>query len=120
MPKAWTKSVKRPTNCAKADDNPRTAKALPENVPAGDCLVGQFASRVFPVCGYFTTLPAHLENSLWFEIDEMEKEMKMEYITSVQRIGEQIGREKGRREEAEILLGRLISMRFNIARADWR
>ncbi len=65
---------------------------------------------LFEFIDWVMSLPENLENSFWEEINEMEEEMKMEYISSVQRIG----REEGRLEGVENLLGRLISRRFKI------
>ena len=58
------------------------------------------------------SLPKELEKSLRVEIDEIEEDMKMEYISSVQRIG----REEGFQEGVANLLGRMISKRFKIER----
>ena len=41
------------------------------------------------------TLPPKLEKQLWTSISELERKMKMPYVTSVERIGI----EKGRQEE---------------------
>ena len=64
----------------------------------------------FEFIDWVMSLPASLENSLWKEINEMEREKKMNYVSSVQRIG--------RQEEAVIMLGRIISRRFSIGQDD--
>ncbi len=71
---------------------------------------------MFEFVDWIMTLPEELENGLWDEIQEMEKEKEMEYITSVQRIGRREGRREGLQEGGTNLLGRQMSKRFNIGR----
>ncbi len=75
---------------------------------------------LFEFIDWVMTLPKHLEDGLWNEIDKMEKERKMAYITSVQRIGREEGREEGLQEEALNFLGRLVSKRFKLSREEVR
>ena len=63
---------------------------------------------LFEFIDWIMSMPEKLEDGLWNEIQELERENKMEYITSVQRIG--------RREGATSFLGRLVSKKFNIDR----
>ncbi len=63
---------------------------------------------LFEFVDWIMSMPEELENGLWNEIQELERENKMEYITNVQRIG--------RREGASDLFGRQLSKKFNIGR----
>ncbi len=62
----------------------------------------------------------HLEEWLWNEIDEMERDVKMAYITSVQRIGREEGLQEGLQKDALNFLGRQISKRFKLSRDEVR
>ena len=57
------------------------------------------------------SLPENIERGLWTEVQQIEEEMKMEYITSVERIGMEKGMEKGMGK----LFGRLLVKRFKVA-----
>ncbi len=59
---------------------------------------------LFEFIDWVMSLPETLEKGLWAEIDEMEREMNMQYVSSVQRIG--------RKEESLILLGRMLARRY--------
>ncbi len=67
---------------------------------------------LFEFIDWVMSLPEELEKSLRVEIDEIEEELKMEYITSFQRIARKEGLQKGTANSLE----RLISKRFNIER----
>ncbi len=67
---------------------------------------------LFEFIDWVMSLPEGLEKSLRIEIDEIEEALKMEYITSYERIV----REEISQEGAANLLGRMISKRFNIER----
>jgi len=56
-------------------------------------------------------LPEELEEGLWTEIQKIEEESKMEYISSVERIGIR----KGIQQEALKLLSRQIARRFQVS-----
>ena len=71
---------------------------------------------LFEFIDWVMSLPKELEKSLRVEIEEIEEEMKMEYITSIQRIGREEGLEEGSQEEAVKLLCSQISKRFRIER----
>ena len=60
--------------------------------------------RLFAFIDWVMSLPADMEKGLWTEIQKFEEETKMEYVTSVERIG----MEKGSLN----LLCRLIAKRF--------
>ena len=62
---------------------------------------------LFEFIDWAMSLPEDLERGLWTEILQIEEGMKMEYITSVERIG----MEKG----MVMLLGRQIAKRFQTA-----
>ena len=61
------------------------------------------------------TLPDELEDGLWKEIHKIEGEKKMEYISSVERIGIKKGMEKGIEQGTLKLLSRLIARRFHVS-----
>ena len=75
---------------------------------------------LFEFIDWVMTLPKDLEKSFRDEIQEMEEERKMPYISSVQRLGREEGLEEGRKEGREEgtanLLERMISKRFDIER----
>jgi len=58
------------------------------------------------------TLPPELEKQLWTSISELERNMKMPYVTSVERIGIEKGRQEGRQEEEVFFLRRLLVKKF--------
>ena len=66
------------------------------------------------------TLPPKLEKQLWTSISELERNMKMPYVTSVERIGIEQGIEQGIKKGIEqgieqgemILLRRMLAKRF--------
>ncbi len=64
--------------------------------------------RLFAFIDWVMSLPADMEKGLWTEIQKFEEETKMEYVTSVERIGIEKGMEKGSLN----LLCRLIAKRF--------
>ncbi|HIJ40258.1 MAG TPA: DUF4351 domain-containing protein [Deltaproteobacteria bacterium] len=64
--------------------------------------------RLFAFIDWVMSLPADMEKGLWTEIQKFEEETKMEYVTSVERIGMEKGMEKGSLN----LLCRQIAKRF--------
>jgi len=52
-------------------------------------------TRLFEFIDWVMVLPKDLEQGLWQEIQKMEEGKKMEYISSVERIGMEKGMEKG-------------------------
>jgi len=58
------------------------------------------------------TLPPELEKKLWTSISELERNMKMPYVTSVERLGLEKGRQEGRQEEGVFFLRRLLVKKF--------
>jgi hypothetical protein len=64
-------------------------------------------------------LPKVLEQGLWQEIHKMEEEKKMEYVSSVEKIGMQKGMQQGMQqgihEGALKLLARQIARRFQVS-----
>ncbi len=71
---------------------------------------------LFEFIDWVMSLPKELDKIFWVEIREIEEEEKMEYISSVQRIGREEGLEEGFQEGIAKLLGSQISKRFNIER----
>jgi flagellar biosynthesis/type III secretory pathway protein FliH len=54
--------------------------------------------ELFHFIDWIMQLPSELENKLWVEINKIEEEGKMPYISSVERIGYQRGWDKGKDE----------------------
>jgi hypothetical protein len=75
---------------------------------------------LFAVIDWLMTLPPELEKQLWTSISELERNIKMPYVTSVERIGIekgrqeglQEGRQEGRQEEGVFFLRRLLIKKF--------
>jgi len=67
--------------------------------------------NLFHFIDWVMKLPQGLEQAFIQEITEYEKEQNMRYITSVERIGI----ERGRQEEAQKLLLRLLERRFKLS-----
>ncbi len=67
--------------------------------------------RLFDFIDWVMALPEELEEDLWTEIQKIEEESKMEYVSSVERIGIR----KGIQQEALKLLSRLIARRFRVS-----
>jgi len=57
-------------------------------------------------------LPEGLDQQLWQEIETIEETGKMQYITSVERIGIAKGRVEGRVEGEAKILSKLLTRRF--------
>jgi hypothetical protein len=57
-------------------------------------------------------LPPELEKQLWTSISELERNVKMRYVTSVERIGIEQGIEQGIGRGEMILLRRMLTKRF--------
>ncbi len=71
--------------------------------------------RLFEFIDWVMALPKELEQGLWQEIHKMEEERKMEYVSSVERIGMEKGMEKGMQKGTLSLLSRLIARRFQVS-----
>jgi len=67
---------------------------------------------LFAVIDWLMTLPPELEKKLWTSISELERNMKMSYVTSVERLGIEKGRQEGRQEEGVFFLRRLLVKKF--------
>ena len=67
--------------------------------------------RLFDFIDWVMALPDELEEQLWTEIQKIEEEEKMEYISSVERIGIKRGMQQGTMK----LLSRQIARRFQIS-----
>ena len=71
--------------------------------------------QLFDFIDWVMLLPEELEEELWTEIQKIEEERKMEYVSSVERIGIRKGMQQGKQEEALSLLSRLIARRFQVS-----
>lgn len=63
---------------------------------------------LFSVLDWMMSLPAHLAQSLWHNVEDLEEKEKMRYVTSIERLII----EKGKLEGEAIALQRLLSKRF--------
>jgi len=67
---------------------------------------------LFAVIDWLMTLLPELEKQLWTSISELERNIKMPYVTSIERIGIEKGiekgRQEGRQEEGVFFLRRLL------------
>ena len=72
--------------------------------------------RLFGFIDWIMRLPLELEVDFWAELQQYEEKQRMEYVTSVERIGMEKGMkkgmEKGFREGAFLVLLRLLEHRF--------
>ena len=66
---------------------------------------------LFQFIDWAMSLPKELEEGLWLEIQKLEEEEKMEYVTSVERIGIRKGMQQGTMN----LLSRQIARRFQVS-----
>ncbi len=68
--------------------------------------------NLFDVIDWLMQLPEWLNNKVWQELETIEEREKVQYITSVERIGIAKGRVEGRVEGESRLLKRLLECRF--------
>ncbi len=68
--------------------------------------------NLFNVIDWLMQLPEWLNNKVWQELETIEEREKVQYITSVERIGIAKGRVEGRVEGESRLLKRLLERRF--------
>ena len=66
---------------------------------------------LFQFIDWAMSLPDKLEEGLWVEIRKLEEETRMEYVTSVEKIGIRKGMQQGTMN----LLSRLIASRFQVS-----
>ena len=71
---------------------------------------------LFHFLDWLMRLPAELEQQLWQELQAEEEVSKMQYVSSVERIGLQRGLQQGLDSERQLLL-RLVRRRFGEAAA---
>jgi hypothetical protein len=71
--------------------------------------------QLFDFIDWVMALPEELEEELWTEIQKIEEERKMEYVSSVERIGIKKGIQQGIQQEALRLLSRQIARRFQVS-----
>ena len=71
--------------------------------------------RLFDFIDWVMALPEELEEQLWTEIQKIEEEGKMEYISSVERIGIKRGIQQGIQQGTMKLLSRQIARRFQVS-----
>jgi hypothetical protein len=60
--------------------------------------------NIFHFLDWLLKLPKPLEREFWQELRTYEEERKMPYITSIERIGREIGRKEGKAEERQSLV----------------
>lgn len=71
--------------------------------------------RLFQFIDWVMSLPDELEEGLWMEIQKIEEEARMEYVTSVERIGIKKGIQQGMQQGTMKLLSRQIARRFQVS-----
>ncbi len=74
--------------------------------------------NLFRFIDWVLTLPEELENDFWQAIQQHEKVKKMEYVTSVERIGFKRGMQQGMQQGTRKLLIRQIKKKFGQLPAD--
>ena len=78
--------------------------------------------RLFGILEWMMRLPPHLEKKLWTEVEKLEEEKHMPYVTFVEREARAEGHEQGvaegRETEAARMLRRLLKRRFG-SLPDW-
>ena len=78
--------------------------------------------EMFAVLDWMMRLPKVLEQKLWQDIDQIEGETKMRYVTSIERLaierGVQQGIEKGIEKGEAKVLGRQLTKRFGALSAE--
>ena len=73
---------------------------------------------LFRFIDWAMALPEELENDFWQEIQQHEKVKKMEFVTSVERIGFKRGMQQGMQQGTRQLLSRQITKKFGQLPAD--
>ena len=76
--------------------------------------------ELFAVLDWMMHLPDTLSQRLWQDIESIEGETRMRYVTSVERLatarglqqGMQQGMQQGKREEAAAIVAKLLTKRF--------
>ena len=69
---------------------------------------------LFSVLDWLMQLPEWLNSQVWQELETIEESKKVQYITSVERIGIAKGLAKGRVEGESLFLRRLLERRFGV------
>jgi len=64
------------------------------------------------------TLPMELEQQFRVDLEQIETEVKMRYVTSIERLAKQEGREEGREEGMREMLLEALQARFGIVSAE--
>ena len=70
--------------------------------------------NLFIIVDWLMKLPEWLDQQVWHEIETIEESEKMQYITSVERIGIAKGRLEGRLEGESKLLRKQLERRFGV------
>jgi hypothetical protein len=68
--------------------------------------------QLFRLIDWMIWLPPALEGLFWNEVEKIEEERRMPYVTSVERMGIEKGRKEGRREARLEDIQRIIKVRF--------
>jgi hypothetical protein len=68
--------------------------------------------NLFSVIDWMMRLPEELEQQLWQEIETLEENEKMQYVTSVERMGIAKGRQEGLLKGEAKMLGLMLGHRF--------
>ncbi|KXB09228.1 hypothetical protein AKJ60_00675 [candidate division MSBL1 archaeon SCGC-AAA385M11] len=73
---------------------------------------------LFTFIDWVLRLPAELEDTLWSRLQAEEEERNMPYVTSVERIGIEKGRQEGRQEGIQEFVCRLLKKKYALAGED--
>ena len=80
-------------------------------------LTGENIRQLFRFIDWMIDLPQALERPFWEEVHQIEQEKRMPFITSVERIGMEKGREQGRvegrRDELLAAIEDLLGAKFS-------
>ena len=68
--------------------------------------------ELFAVLDWMMHLPDTLSQRLWQDIESIEGETRMRYVTSVERLATARGLQQGMREEAAAIVAKLLTKRF--------
>ena len=68
--------------------------------------------ELFRFIDWVLTLPAGLETRFQTEVERLERERQMPYITSIERMGIEKGRQEGLQQGEALVLRRLLTRRF--------
>jgi hypothetical protein len=75
---------------------------------------------LFSIIDWMMRLPDDLQQTLWHELEQLEANKQMPYMTSIERIGMEKGVQQGKQLGSAAVLERLIERRFGPLSASLR